>query len=123
MGALWVGDATARPPVPLDRAITFAPAGAVVVAALSALRKGGVVAINAVHLDRMPEFDYDSLLWGERQLRSVANMTRNDAREFLAVAQEIGLRPHARAFPLSEVNQALAALAADDITGAAVIVP
>jgi propanol-preferring alcohol dehydrogenase len=71
----------------------------------------------------MPEFDYDSLLWGERQLRSVANMTRNDAREFLALAQEIGLRPHARAFPLIEVNQALATLAADDITGAAVILP
>jgi propanol-preferring alcohol dehydrogenase len=82
-----------------------------------------VVAINAVHLDRIPEFDYDSLLWGERQLRSVANMTRQDAQEFLMLAQQIGLRPHARAFALSEANQALAALAADDITGAAVIVP
>ena len=123
MGARWVGEATERPPVALDRAITFAPAGDVVVAALSALRKGGVVAINAVHLDRIPQFDYDSLLWGERQLRSVANMTRDDAREFLELAQQIGLRPHARAFPLGEVNAALAALAADEITGAAVIVP
>jgi propanol-preferring alcohol dehydrogenase len=123
MGAHWVGDATERPPVALDRAITFAPVGTVVVAALGALRKGGVVAINAVHLDRIPEFDYDSLLWGERQLRSVANMTRQDAQEFLMLAQQIGLRPHARAFALSEANQALAALAADDITGAAVIVP
>jgi propanol-preferring alcohol dehydrogenase len=123
MGARWVGKATERPPVFLDRAITFAPAGDVVVAALGALRKGGVVAINAVHLDRIPQFDYDSLLWGERQLRSVTNMTRDDAREFLELAQQIGLRPHARAFPLREVNIALAALAADEITGAAVIVP
>ncbi len=122
MGATWIGDATDRPPVALDRAITFAPAGAVVVAALGALRKGGVVAINAIHLDRMPEFDYDSLLWGERQLRSVANMTRADARDFLALAREIGLRPQARAYALDEVNDALAALAADEIAGAAVIV-
>lgn len=123
MGACWVGDATERPPVPLDRAITFAPAGDVVIAALGALRKGGIVAVNAVHLDRIPAFDYDSLLWGERQLRSVANMTRNDAREFLALARQIHLRPHAREFALHEANQALAVLAGDDITGAAVIVP
>jgi propanol-preferring alcohol dehydrogenase len=123
MGATWVGDATERPPVGLDRAITFAPAGDVVIAALGALRKGGVVAINAIHLDRIPEFDYDSLLWGERQLRSVANMTRQDARDFLELAHQIGLRPHARAYPLDDVNGALAALAADEITGAAVIVP
>jgi propanol-preferring alcohol dehydrogenase len=123
MGATWTGDATQSPPSRLDRAVTFAPAGAVVVAALSALRKGGVVAINAIHLDRMPEFDYDSLLWGERQLRSVANMTRADARDFLALAQEIGLRPQARAWPLRDANAALAALAADEISGAAVIVP
>jgi propanol-preferring alcohol dehydrogenase len=82
-GAAWVGDESARPPIPLDRAITFAPAGSVVVHALSCLRKGGIVAINAIHLDQMPAFDYDSLLWGERQIRSVANMTRQDARDFL----------------------------------------
>lgn len=123
MGATWVGDATERPAASLDRAITFAPAGDVVVAALAALRKGGVVAINAIHLDRVPEFDYDSLLWGERQLRSVANMTRDDARDFLAIAQEIGLRPRAQAYPLDKVNEALAALAADEITGAAVVLP
>ena len=74
----------------LDRAVTFAPSGAVVVAALSSLRKGGVVAINAIHLDQMPEFDYDKLLWGERQIRSVANMTRADARDFLDLAGKIG---------------------------------
>jgi propanol-preferring alcohol dehydrogenase len=123
MGATWVGDATERPPQALDRAVTFAPAGAVVVAALASLRKGGVVAINAIHLDAIPQFDYDSLLWGERQIRSVANMTRRDAQDFLALAQTINLKPHARAFPLEEANQALAALAADDITGAAVLVP
>ena len=91
----------ARPPIPLDRAVTFAPVGTVVVSALASLRKGGVVAINAIHLDRMPAFDYDTLLWGERQLRSVANMTRQDARDFLALARDIGLRPRLRPFPLS----------------------
>ena len=85
LGAVWVGSETERPPVALDRAVTFAPSGDVVVAALASLRKGGVVAINAIHLDRMPEFDYDRLLWGERQIRSVANMTRVDARDFLAL--------------------------------------
>ena len=92
LGAKWVGDERQVPPATLDRAITFAPSGDVVVAALSSLRKGGVVAINAIHLDRIPEFDYDRLLWGERQIRSVANMTRQDAREFLQLAAEIGLR-------------------------------
>ena len=83
----------------LDRAVTFAPSGDVVIAALSSLRKGGVVAINAIHLDRMPEFDYDRLLWGERQLRSVANMTRADARDFLDLAAEIHLQPRVTAYP------------------------
>ena len=123
LGADWVGDATERPPRRLDRAVTFAPAGDTVIAALGALRKGGVVAINAIHLDRMPEFDYDALLWGERQLRSVANMTRNDARDFLTLAAQIGLRPHATTFSLADVNAALARLRADEIGGAAVVVP
>jgi propanol-preferring alcohol dehydrogenase len=123
MGAKWTGDASDRPPVALDRAVTFAPAGDVVIAALAAIRKGGVVAINAIHLDRVPQFDYDSLLWGERQLRSVANMTRGDARDFLQLAHAIDLRPQARAFSLDDANQALAAIAADEVTGAAVIVP
>ena len=76
LGAHWVGSENEKPPVGLDRAITFAPSGDVVISALASLRKGGVVAINAIHLDRIPEFDYDRLLWGERQIRSVANMTR-----------------------------------------------
>ena len=123
LGAAWVGAERDRPPVPLDRAITFAPSGDVVIAALASLRKGGVVAINAIHLDRIPEFDYDHLLWGERQLRSVANMTRADARDFLAIAARIGLRPKVTAFPLAQANEALQAVKADAIDGAAVIVP
>ena len=123
LGADWVGSEDARPPVELDRAVTFAPAGAVVIAALASLRKGGVVAINAIHLDRIPEFDYDRLLWGERQLRSVANMTRTDARDFLQLAAEIGLRPRVTPFPLEHANEALQAVKADAIDGAAVLTP
>lgn len=122
LGADWVGKETDRPPQQLDRAITFAPSGDVVIAALGALRKGGVVAINAIHLDRIPQFDYDSLLWGEREIRSVANMTRADAREFLELAAQIGLKPAATAFSLEQVNDALRAVKADTINGAAVIV-
>ncbi len=123
LGAKWVGAERERPPVPLDRAVTFAPSGDVVVAALGSLRKGGVVAINAIHLDRIPEFDYDSLLWGERQIRSVANMTRADARDFLDIAHRIGLRPKATAYPLAQANEALLAVKQDAVDGAAVIVP
>ncbi len=123
LGAKWVGEATEKPPVELDRAVTFAPSGDVVIAALGSLRKGGVVAINAIHLDRIPEFDYDKLLWGERQMRSVANMTRADARDFLALAAEIGLKPQVTAYPLERVNEALAALKADKVDGAVAIVP
>ncbi len=121
LGADWIGSELDRPPEPLDRAITFAPSGDVVVAALRALRKGGVVAINAIHLDRIPQFDYDSLLWGERELRSVTNMTRDDARDFLALAAQIGIRPVTTVFPLERVNEALRAVAADAIDGAAVV--
>ncbi len=121
LGAAWVGKETDRPPAPLDRAITFAPSGDVVVAALASLRKGGVVAINAIHLDRIPEFDYDRLLWGERQIRSVANMTRADARDFLQTAAEINLRPKITVFPLDQANEALLAVKSDSIDGAAVI--
>ena len=123
MGAVWVGDALDKPPLPLDRAVTFAPSGDVVVSALASLRKGGVVAINAIHLDRMPQFDYDSLLWGERQLRSVANMTREDAREFVKLAREIRIKPKTTVFPLAEVNRALEAVWKETIDGAAVVVP
>jgi len=123
LGADWVGSELDRPPIPLDRAITFAPSGDVVVAALSSLRKGGVVAINAIHLDRIPQFDYDSLLWGERQIRSVTNVTRADARDFLQLASKIGLRPKVTVFKLEQANEALLALKNDGIDGAAVLVP
>jgi propanol-preferring alcohol dehydrogenase len=123
LGAEWVGEENEKPPALLDRAITFAPSGDVVIAALGSLRKGGVVAINAIHLDRMPEFDYDRLLWGERQIRSVANMTRDDAKDFLELAGRIGLRPKVTVFPLEKANDALAAVKNDAIDGAAVVVP
>ncbi len=122
-GATWVGDATDRPPVALDCAVTFAPSGEVVLAALASLRKGGIVAINAIHLDRIPQFDYDSLLWGERQLRSVANMTRQDGRDFVALAAKIGIRPRTTVFRLEDVNDALLAIEEDAVDGAAVVVP
>jgi alcohol dehydrogenase, propanol-preferring len=123
LGAKWVGSEAEKPPVELDRAITFAPSGDVVVLALSSLRKGGVVAINAIHLDRIPEFDYDRLLWGERQIRSVANLTRADARDFLKLAAEINLQPKITTFALDHANEALAAVKSDSIDGAAVIIP
>jgi propanol-preferring alcohol dehydrogenase len=123
LGAAWVGDEDAKPPVELDRAITFAPAGKVVVDALSALRKGGVVAINAIHLDQMPAFDYDRLLWGERQLRSVANMTRQDARDFLTLASHLNFRPAVATFSLDDANRALEAVKHETAEGSAVIVP
>jgi propanol-preferring alcohol dehydrogenase len=123
LGAVWVGSEKEKPPVELDRAITFAPSGDVVVAALASLRKGGVVAINAIHLDRIPEFDYDRLLWGERQLRSVTNMTRADAGDFLQMAAQIGMQPKVTVFPLDQVNEALIAVKNDAIDGAAVITP
>jgi propanol-preferring alcohol dehydrogenase len=121
LGAVWVGDALDKPPVTLDRAVTFAPSGDVVISALSTLRKGGVVAINAIHLDRMPQFDYDTLLWGERQIRSVANLTRQDAHDFVKLAQEIKIHPKTTQFELAEVNRALDAVYRETINGAAVV--
>ena len=122
LGATWVGDEDAKPPVELDRAITFAPSGKVVLSALSALRKGGVVAINAIHLDQMPAFDYDKLLWGERQIRSVANMTRQDARDFIALADALNISPRIVTFPLEEANKALEAVKHETEDGSSVIV-
>jgi propanol-preferring alcohol dehydrogenase len=122
LGADWVGTETDRPPEQLDRAVTFAPSGDVVVAALGALRKGGVVAINAIHIDRMPQFDYDTLLWGEREIRSVTNMTRTDARDLLELSVAVGIEPAVTPFPLSQVNDALRAVKHDALDGAAVIV-
>jgi alcohol dehydrogenase, propanol-preferring len=122
--ALELGAATAAaydaPTPPLDAAVTFAPSGDVVVAALRNLDRGGVVAINAIHLDRIPEFSYD-LLWSERSLRSVANFTRADAREFLALASAIPIRTAIETFRLEDGNDALRRLAAGDLEGTAVL--
>jgi len=123
LGATWVGKEDEMPHVPLDRAITFAPSGKVVVSALAGLRKGGVVAINAIHLDQMPSFDYDKLLWGERQIRSVANMTRQDARDFLTIAHDLNIRPQVTVFSLEDANQALLAVKEETEHGSSVIVP
>ena len=120
LGAAWAGGYGDSPPVPLDAAITFAPSGDVVVAALAAVDRGGIVAVNAIHLDRIPQFDY-GLLWGERSLRSVANVTRADAREFLALAAAIPIRTRTEVFALTAANEALARLHAGQVAGAAVL--
>src|SRR5438552_625922 len=121
MGATWAGAATERPPVPLDAAVTFAPVGSVVVAALQALDRGATVAINAIHLDQIPAFDYDDLWW-ERSITSVANVTRQDAREFLALAEKVGIETNPIPYPLAEARQALGDLEAGAIgAGAAVL--
>jgi propanol-preferring alcohol dehydrogenase len=121
MGAIWAGDATERPPVPLHAAVTFAPVGSVVVAALQALDRGGTVAINAIHLDEIPAFDYDDLWW-ERSMTSVANVTRRDAREFLALAEQIGIQTNPIPYPLEDAARALGDLEAGAIgAGAAVL--
>ena len=122
LGAAWVGGYDDRPPVPLDAAITFAPAGEVVLAALRALDRGGTVAINAIHLDRVPEFPYEQLWW-ERTLRSVANVTRQDATDFLALASEIPVRTQTEAHPLADANDALWRLRSGEVDGAAVLMP
>ncbi len=120
LGAASVGGYGDAVPVPLDAAITTAPAGDVVLAALRAVDRGGVVAINAIHLDRMPEFPYE-WLWQERQLRSVANVSRTDAAEFMALAAAIPIRTRTQLFSLAEGNEALRALAEGRIDGAAVL--
>lgn len=120
MGAAWVGGYDETPPARFHAAVTFAPVGSVVVAALSALERGGVVAVNAVHLDEVPAFPYEHLWW-ERQIRSVANFTRSDAREFLALAADLPIRTVVDRYPLSEANRALADLQAGATSGAAVL--
>ncbi len=120
LGAVWVGGSEDRPPHDLDSAVVFAPSGRVAIGALRVLRRGGTVAINAVHLDRIPEFDYNLLYW-ERTLRSVSNSTRRDAREFLELAAAIPIRVETVTFPLEAANEALQALKRAEISGAAVL--
>ncbi|MGH2521645.1 MAG: zinc-dependent alcohol dehydrogenase family protein, partial [Anaerolineales bacterium] len=120
LGAEWVGAADDEPPHPLDRAIIFAPAGSLVPLALGHLRKGGTLAINAIHMSPIPEMDYN-LLYGERTVRSVANATRQDAREFMDWAAHIPIKTDTQTFPLAEANQALQMLKRSEIKGAAVL--
>jgi propanol-preferring alcohol dehydrogenase len=122
LGCVWAGGADERLPVTLDAAIIFAPVGALVPQALEAVRKGGTVVCGGIHMSAIPSFDY-GLLWGERVLRSVANLTRQDAIEFLALARRIGIRPRVETFPLEQANRALDSLRSGVISGAAVLVP
>jgi alcohol dehydrogenase, propanol-preferring len=120
LGAKWAGGTFDQPPVKLDAAIVFAPAGEIVPAALKALRKGGTLTLGGIHMSPIPSFDYD-LLYEERVIRSVANNTRQDGHDFLRVAAEIPIRTHVQVFPLNEANRALNALKNDAIPGAAVL--
>ena len=122
LGARWAGGYDEPVPAELHAAVTFAPSGDVVVAALRSLGRGGTVAVNAIHLDRIPEFSYD-LLWLERSIRSVANFTRRDAEEFLALARDIPIRTTVEPLPLPHGNEALERLRAGRVEGAFVLVP
>ena len=122
LGAAWAGGSDQRPPEPLDAAILFAPAGELVPAALRAVRKGGRVVCGGIHMSDIPSFAY-RLLWEERSVVSVANLTRADAREFLDFARSHPLRVHVKTYALTQANEALADLRAGRIEGAAVLVP
>lgn len=121
LGATWVGDATDEPPVKLHASIIFAPAGELVPVALKAIRKGGTVVLGGIHMSSIPSFDY-SLIYGERVVRSVANNTREDGREFLLEAARIPVRTHTEVFSFNQANEALIALKSDSIRGAGVLV-
>jgi propanol-preferring alcohol dehydrogenase len=122
MGAVWAGDSSALPPVLLDAAILFAPVGSLVPLALKATDKGGSVICGGIHMSDIPSFSYD-LLWEERILRSVANLTRKDGWEFLALAPKVPVRTQTTVFPLEQANEALEALRSGKFEGAAVLVP
>ena len=122
LGAVWAGGSDETPPRLLDAAIIFAPVGALVPAALKASRKGGVVVCGGIHMSDIPAFPYE-ILWEERVVRSVANLTRADARAFLALAPEAGVRTTVVKMPLSAANEALASLRQGELTGAAVLIP
>ncbi len=122
LGAVWAGDATAGPPDELDAVIVFAPVGDLVPAALRAVRKGGAVVCAGIHMSDIPSFRYE-LLWGERIVRSVANLTRTDGEEFLALAPTVPVRTEVETFPLQEANEALDRLRRGELRGAAVLLP
>jgi propanol-preferring alcohol dehydrogenase len=120
LGAEWAGAAGEQPPEPLDAAIVFAPAGELVPIALRAIDRRGVVVCAGIHMSDIPSFPYE-LLWEERVVRSVANLTRRDGEEFLALAPRVPVRTHVEPFPLSAANEALERLRSGRITGAAVL--
>ena len=122
LGAEWAGGSDQPPPEPLDAALIFAPVGALVPAALAATKKGGTVVSGGIHMSEIPPFPY-RILWEERVLRSVANLTRRDAEEFLALAPEAGVRTETVTYPLARANDALADLRNGGLQGAAVLIP
>ena len=122
LGVTWAGDTATRPPVELDAAILFAPAGELVPVALGHVRKGGTVVCAGIHMSHIPSFPYERL-WGERVVRSVANLTRVDGEEFLALAPEIPVETRVEELPLAQANEALGRLRAGDVRGALVLVP
>jgi alcohol dehydrogenase, propanol-preferring len=122
LGAEWAGDALGPPPEELDAALIFAPAGELVPAALLAVAKGGVVVCGGIHMSDIPAFPYE-LLWGERTLRSVANLTRADGEQFLAIAPRVPVRTQVETHPLERANEAIARLRGGEVRGAAVLVP
>jgi alcohol dehydrogenase, propanol-preferring len=122
LGAEWTGGSDEPPPEPLDAALIFAPVGALVPAALASTKKGGTVVSGGIHMSDIPSFPY-RILWEERVLRSVANLTRRDAEEFLALAPEAGIRTETVTYPLARANQALADLRSGALQGAAVLIP
>jgi alcohol dehydrogenase, propanol-preferring len=121
LGAEWAGPSDERPPEPLEAAIVFAPVGALVPVALGALERGGVVVCAGIHMSDIPAFAYE-LLWGERSVRSVANLTRRDGEEFLALAPQAGIRTEVTEFPLARANEALERFRGGELRGAAVLV-
>ncbi len=122
MGAIWSGDSLTPPPIPLDAALIFAPVGELIPIALRAVRKGGSVISAGIHMSDIPSFPY-SLLWGERTVRSVANLTRRDGEEFLLLAPKVPIKPNVKTYPLEELNSALEDLRAGRLEGSAVITP
>jgi len=122
LGARWAGASEEKPPKPLDGAIIFAPVGPLVPLALAALAKGGTLVLGGIHMTEIPAMPYE-LLWGERVIRSVANLTRQDAKEFLKIAPRVPIRPQVAMFDLADANAALDRLRAGELTGAAVLVP
>jgi propanol-preferring alcohol dehydrogenase len=122
LGAVWAGDSTAKPPEELDAALLFAPVGSLVPKALSDVKRGGVVVCAGIHMSDIPSFPYE-LLWGERQIRSVANLTRSDGEEFFSIAPRVPVKTHVVGLPLGDANEALRRLREGELQGAAVLVP